>query len=161
MWKMGTSNDPCWGDAGLLFPRPGCTCRPSENGPSATGEAGTCVSLEDVSEVRGTFWSASSTIPGWWFGTWMDYFSIYREYSSQLTNSYFFRGVGQPPTSEEGRAVTDQICWIDRIQQTCPMFDWNSKPSLSKRWLDGMAHFRLAPCCSQNHTSRTSQTGHA
>ena len=40
---------------------------------------------------------------GWWFGTWLDYFSIYWEYlgisSSQLTTVIFFRRVGIPPAS--------------------------------------------------------------
>jgi hypothetical protein len=38
-------------------------------------------------------------LSGWWFGTWILWLSIYWMSSSQLTNSYFFIGVGQPPTS--------------------------------------------------------------
>ena len=34
---------------------------------------------------------------GWWFGTWMDYFYIYWEQSSQLTN-IFQRGCEKPPS---------------------------------------------------------------
>ena len=36
---------------------------------------------------------------GWWFGTWMDYFSIHLGMSSSQLTSMFFRGVGIPPTS--------------------------------------------------------------
>ena len=63
-----------------------------------------------------------------------------------------FRGVGQPPTSEEGRAVTDQICWIDRMTFMSHVWLKLHRP-LSKRWLDGMAHFRLVPCCSHPKTT--------
>jgi hypothetical protein len=41
-------------------------------------------------------------ITGWWFGTWLLYFSIYWEYILGiiiLTDELiFFRGVAQPPT---------------------------------------------------------------
>ena len=35
---------------------------------------------------------------GWWFQTFFQFFHILGMSSSQLTNSYFFRAVGQPPT---------------------------------------------------------------
>ena len=44
-----------------------------------------------------TYHDRQHTISGWWFGTWLLFFHIYWEESSQLT-FIFFRGVGIPPT---------------------------------------------------------------
>ena len=41
--------------------------------------------------------STPQTMTGWWFGC---HFSFSHINSSQLTNSYFFRGVAQPPTCQ-------------------------------------------------------------
>ena len=48
---------------------------------------------------------ACKPITGLWFGTWLDYFSIYWEYSSQLTH-IFQRGWNHQP------ALTRVIYWL-------------------------------------------------
>ena len=54
-------------------------------------------------------------------GTWLDYFPMYWEESSQLTNSYFSEGL-KPPTS---MCLCDD--WFDLIWQI-------------DRWMDGWMH---------------------
>ena len=38
---------------------------------------------------------------GWWFGTWLDYDFPYIGNSNPADELIFFRGVGQPPTSND------------------------------------------------------------
>ena len=62
---------------------------------------------------------------GWWFGTWIFFFHILEMSSSQLTNSYFFRGVGIPPTSHLW-CLKRHVCWI--LLATSP-FDLEASPT--------------------------------
>ena len=60
-------------------------------------------------------------ISGWYFGTWFFYcFHILENSWSQLTNSIFFRGVGQPATSYEKWWFFIVVCMFTRGIQPYP-----------------------------------------
>ena len=70
-------------------------------------------------------------VAGWWFGTWMDYFSIYWELSSQLTNSIIFlRGWNhhQPGWISTLYTFNRRITWWSRSAVT-------SHPAVHPSWL--------------------------
>ena len=56
-----------------------------------------------------------TTTTGWWFGTWMDYFSIYWEFHNpKWRTPSFFRGVGIPPT----RTYLTDVWWSSHTPLT-------------------------------------------
>ena len=78
--------------------------------------------LSSSSCLIGFVWkSPCSEIPGWWFGTWMDYdFPYIGNFISRTDELIFFRGVAQPPTSSASilnpwplavTLLTPFVCW--------------------------------------------------
>ena len=62
------------------------------------------------------FWSVENQQPGWWFGTW-----LYWEFHHPIWLSYFsvfFRGVGQPPTSNHHGLEFDFLGLCLQIKST-------------------------------------------
>ena len=104
-----------------------------------------CLDPQIVKNCRAVcFWSIWT---GWCFGTWILFLYIYWECHHPNWRAYFsifFRGVGQPPTSEN---LTSKLCWI-----CCFLFLCHLVLSLC-RFLRGGSGDDLDPKTSVCHAS--------
>ena len=91
------------------------------------------------------------SMAGWWFGTWMDYFSIQLGISSsQLTNSIIFQRGGEKTTNQITAIFRSLNCF-----QPESMIHWYPNSWASPEHLWGLYLLQLAgPLLRQQHAVR-------